>query len=357
MVQLISNSASARPEDVGAFESVAVRGVDGTTPRGRQVDADLLGRMVHRHDAQDVFPVGWTRQTDTQFSVSARWPRAHRFFAPVAGRHQDPLLIAETMRQTTMLLGHAAFGVPHGDQFVMWELAYVSEPGQLLLGDEPWDITVDVTCSRIKRLRGSIGSMHVELLLHRFGTVLARGGGRISCTSAKAYGKLRGGRRQVVGAPIPLLPAVPPSEVGRADERDVVLAPGTRRNVWQLRLDTGHPTLFARPNDHVPGIVLLEAARQAAVAVAPGRAFLPASARTDFLRYVELDRPCWIEARQLPSEDPDMIRVCVTATQDDRRAFSCTLESPVGACAPRHHAAPVPEEAARQPSRRRDGQS
>ncbi|MFB7917659.1 ScbA/BarX family gamma-butyrolactone biosynthesis protein [Streptomyces sp. NPDC056061] len=356
MVQLTSNSVSAPAEGVGAFESVAVRGVDGTGPRGRQAEADLLARLVHRRDAQDVFPTGWTPQTDTQFSVSARWPRAHRFFAPVAGRHQDPLLIAETMRQTTMLLGHAAFGVPFGDQFVMWELAYVADPGQLLLGDEPWDITVDVTCSRIKRVRKSIGSMHVELLLHRFGTVLARGGGRISCASAEAYGRLRGGRRPDAGVPIPLLPAVPPSAVGRADERDVVLAPGTRRNVWQLRLDTGHPTLFARPNDHVPGIVLLEAARQAAVAVSPGRAFLPTSARTDFLRYVELDRPCWIEAQQLPSEDPDMIAVCVTATQDDRPAFRCTLESPAPVPARAHHASPVPAECARQPHRP-DGQS
>ncbi|MFF9397532.1 ScbA/BarX family gamma-butyrolactone biosynthesis protein [Streptomyces sp. NPDC014744] len=329
MVQLTSHSASVRTEGVGARETTGVPDADGAAPGRRQVDADLLGRLVHRHDPQDIFPTGWTPQTGTQFSVSARWPRGHRFFAPVGGRHQDPLLIAETMRQTTMLLGHAEFGVPDGDQFVMWELSYVSEPGRLLLGDEPWDITVDVTCSRVRRLRQSIGSMHVELLLHRLGTVLARGGGRISCTSAKAYGKLRGDRRHVVGAPIPLLPAVLPAEVGRVDERDVVLAPAARRNVWRLRLDTGHPTLFARPNDHVPGIVLLEAARQAAVAATPGHDFLPLSVRTDFLRYVELDRPCWIEARRLPVDDPTVARVHVTATQDDRAAFACTLESPV----------------------------
>ncbi|WP_335931975.1 ScbA/BarX family gamma-butyrolactone biosynthesis protein [Streptomyces sp. PTD5-9] len=329
MVQVTSYGTPPRAQGVGVPAPAGAPGAEGPAPGRGQVDGDLLGRLVHRPDPRDVFPVGWTPQTGTQFSVSARWPRAHRFFTPVAGRYQDPLLIAETMRQTTMLLGHAEFGVPVGDQFVMWELAYVSEPHRLLLGDEPWDITVDVACSRIRRLRQSIGSMHVELLLHRLGTVLARGGGRISCTSAKAYDKLRGGRRHVVGAPIPLLPAVDPAEVGRADERDVVLAPAAHRNAWRLRVDTEHPTLFARPNDHVPGILLLEAARQAAVAATPGHDFLPASLRTDFLRYVELDRPCWIEARHVPADDPAVSRVRVTATQDDRPAFTCTLDSPV----------------------------
>jgi hypothetical protein len=328
MAQLTSHSASAAVEGVGAEDFTEYPGADGTAPEGRQPEADFLGQLVHRTDAEDIFPTGWTRQTETQFSVAARWPRAHRFFAPVSGRHQDPLLIAETMRQTTMLLGHAAFGVPMGDQFVMWELAYVCEPDQLLLGEEPWDITVDVSCSRIRRGTRSINSMHVELLLHRLGTVLASGGGRISCTSAKAYRRVRDGRQDVIGAPIPLLPAVAPAVVGRTDELDVVLAPGPRRDVWRLRLDTRHPTLFARPNDHVPGILLLEAARQAAVAVTPGHGFLPTSVKTDFLQYVELDRPCWIEARPVPTGDPATTGVHVSATQDDRPVFACTLQSP-----------------------------
>ncbi|MFI6726744.1 ScbA protein [Streptomyces sp. R-74717] len=330
MVQLTSHSASVSVEGAGAAEFTESPGESETASRGRHGQADFPRHLVHRSDAEDVFPTGWTPQTDTQFSVSARWPHAHRFFAPVSGRYQDPLLIAETMRQTTMLLGHAAFDVPVGDQFVMWELAYVCEPDRLLLGEAPWDITVDVSCSRIRRRGRSIGSMHVELLLHRLGTVLARGGGRISCTSAKVYDRLRGDRQDVIGAPIPLLPAVAPAEVGRTDERDVVLAPGPQRNVWQLRLDTAHPTLFARPNDHVPGILLLEAARQAAVAVTPGHDFLPASVKTDFLRYVELDRPCWIEARPVPAGDRSATGVHVSAIQDGEPVLTCTLGSPGG---------------------------
>ncbi|MCX5139889.1 MULTISPECIES: ScbA/BarX family gamma-butyrolactone biosynthesis protein [unclassified Streptomyces] len=343
MVQLTSRSASMSVESAehaghsagtGRDEASAAAGqgaapvAGAEEPGARGGSPDRLRQLVHRTDRQDVFPTGLTRLTDTQFSVSAHWPRDHRFFSPVDGRHQDPLLIAETMRQTTMLIAHDQFGVPVGDAFVMWELRYTSVSGRLELGDDPWDITVDVSCSRIRRRGRSLGSMHLELLLHRHGTVLASGGGRISCTSAGVYQRMRGHRAAVLGTPIPLLPAVAPSTVGRTSERDVVLAPAPDPGTWLLRLDTRHPTLFGRPNDHVPGILLLEAARQAAHAIAPGRTFLPTEMQADFLQYVELDRPCLIEATPLPADEESPAGVLIRAVQDGEPAFTCTLRAP-----------------------------
>ncbi|MFD8689285.1 ScbA/BarX family gamma-butyrolactone biosynthesis protein [Streptomyces sp. NPDC059651] len=341
MVQLTSRSASMSVESVehaghfaGAGRAEASAGVPveaastgGEEPGRRGESPDRLRQLVHRTDPQDVFPTGLTPLTDTQFSVSAHWPRSHRFFTPVGGRHQDPLLIAETMRQTTMLVAHAQFGVPVGDAFVMWELRYTSASARLELGDDPWDITVDVSCSRIRRRGRSLGSMHLELLLHRRGTVLASGGGRISCTSAAAYQRLRGHRGVVLDTPIPLLPAVAPRTVGRTSEQDVVLSPGTEPGTWLLRVDTRHPTLFGRPNDHVPGILLLEAARQAAHA-ATGSAFLPTALEADFLQYVELDRPCRIEVTPLPADAVSPAGVFVRAVQDGEPAFTCALRPP-----------------------------
>ncbi|WP_333733152.1 ScbA/BarX family gamma-butyrolactone biosynthesis protein [Streptomyces sp. IBSBF 3010] len=270
--------------------------------------------MAHRPDARDLFPTGVARLGDTRFCVPARWPRAHRFFAPVAG-HQDPLLIAETMRQAAMLVCHAELGVPLGDAFVMWELRYTTAAGQLVLGDDPWDVMVEVNCSDVRRRGSGLASMRVDFVLRRGGAVLAVCGSRISCTSAAAYRRLRGDRSAAVAAPP--LPALAPRTAGRAAERDVVLAPPVAPGRWPLRLDTGHPTLFGRPNDHVPGILLLEAARQAANATVPG--FLPVTLRSDFLRYVELDRPCWIEATTVPGG------VRVRAVQDGEPVFTCTL--------------------------------
>ncbi|UZK56518.1 ScbA protein [Streptomyces drozdowiczii] len=275
-----------------------------------------LRRMAHRPDVRDLFATGVARLSDTRFRVPAHWPRAHRFFGPVAG-HQDPLLIAETMRQAAILVCHAELGVPLGDAFVMWELRYTTAAGHLVLGGGPWDVMVEVNCSDIRRRGSGLGSMRVGFVLRRDGAVLAVCGSRISCTSAAAYRRLRG-HRPTAAAPPP--PALAPRTVGRTAERDVVLAPPAAPGRWQLRLDTGHPTLFGRPNDHVPGILLLEAARQAANATVPG--FLPVTLRSDFLRYVELDRPCWIEAATAPAG------VLVRAVQDGETVFTCALGGP-----------------------------
>ncbi|MFF1923724.1 ScbA/BarX family gamma-butyrolactone biosynthesis protein [Streptomyces sp. NPDC058221] len=284
--------------------------------------------MAHRPDQQDAFPTGLTRLTDSQFSVPAHWPTPHRFFSPVTGGYQDPLLIAESIRQTTMLIAHSEFGVPLDASFVMWQLHYASEAQCLVLGEDPWDLTMEVTCSRIQYRARRLGSMDVDFLFHRRGTLFATGGGRISVTSAAIYQRLRGHRSAMLDARIPLLPAVAPHAVGRTSERDVVLAPAPAPDTWELRVDTRHPTLYSHPNDHVPGILLMEAARQAAQAFSPGRTFLPASMEADFLQYVELDRPCRIEALPVPADETSPAGVLIRAVQGDEPAFTCTLRTP-----------------------------
>ncbi|MCX4591814.1 ScbA/BarX family gamma-butyrolactone biosynthesis protein [Streptomyces sp. NBC_01549] len=281
--------------------------------------------MVHRSDPSDIFPTGWSRCGDNNFCVSAQWPGPHRFFAVASGLDQDPLLIAETMRQTTMMLAHAEFGVPVDDHFVMWDLEYSAVVPGFGLDTASGKVLIDVTYSDVRRRGRGIAGMRVALRFYRDGALLATSSGRVSCTSARAYRRIRRDRLDVVGRPIRLLPGLAPSMVGRTADADVVLAPTPQPQLWRLRLDTTNPTLFRRPNDHVPGIVLLEAARQAAVAAAPGQGFLPTSAEIAFHRYVELDCPCWIEAELAPSADGCGTTVRVRGQQDGKPVFTSEL--------------------------------
>lgn len=337
MVQRTSHSASVSAESVrdeGSTERAAAPGAapdpvaetDESVRSGRS--PEQLRQMVHRPDQQDAFPTTLTRLTDSQFSVAAHWPTSHRFFSPVTGGYQDPVLIAENVRQTTMLIAHAEFGVPLGSAFVMWNLHYVTEAEHLVLGADPWDVTMEVSCSRIQLRGRRLASMDIDFRFYRGGTLFASGGGRVTCTLAAIYQRLRGHRSAMLDARIPLLPAVAPHTVGRTSERDVVLAPAPDPDTWALRVDTRHPTLYSHPNDHVPGILLMEAARQAAQAASPGRTFLPTSMENDFLQYVELDSPCRIEALPVPAGDGLPSGVFVRAVQDDRPVFTCTLRSP-----------------------------
>ncbi|MFD9244767.1 AfsA-related hotdog domain-containing protein, partial [Streptomyces sp. NPDC059556] len=94
-----------------------------------------------------------------------------------------------------------------------------------------------------------------------------------------------------------------------------------------LRVDTDHSTLFRRQNDHAPGMMLLEAARQAAT-MTTGGVFLPTAVNVSFERYAELDSPCWIEAEVVPTPDRSTTAVRVTGRQEGMPVFVCTLTSP-----------------------------
>ncbi|MFF5714437.1 ScbA/BarX family gamma-butyrolactone biosynthesis protein [Streptomyces sp. 62] len=286
------------------------------------------GEFVHRSDPTDIIPTGWTRLTENRFFVSARWLAAHPFFSPVAGDRHDPVLVAETIRQTTMLLAHAEFAVPVEDQFVMWGLHYTADAEALAFDGPSSDVTVDVICSDLDIRRGSLRNLRTTMVLTRDGRHLATGGTQARCTSALAYRRVRGERMAALGRPVPLLPGVAPQLVGREHAKDVVLAPGTRPGQWQLRINTGHSTLFRRPNDHVPGMLLVEAARQAATATLGSRAYLPTDMDVSFSRYAELDSPCWIEAEVLPGSDPETATVRVSGAQDGEPVFLCTLTAP-----------------------------
>ncbi|WP_244317521.1 ScbA/BarX family gamma-butyrolactone biosynthesis protein [Streptomyces bauhiniae] len=282
------------------------------------------GELVHRPDADDAFPVEWTRLAEHRYLVVADWPAAHRFFAPLPGGVQDPLLVAETMRQTAMMLAHAEYGVPADHHFVMWDMEYALGTADFGLSDASGRVDVVVECSEVQMRARSLAGMRVRLTFERGGRLLATSTGSLSCTSDRAYRRLRGDKLAAAGDPVPLLDGVPPERVGRRDPRDVVLAPSEEGDGWRLRLDTAHPTLFARANDHVPGMVLLEAARQAAVALAPDGRFLPASLAIAFRRYAELNQPCLVRARRETSPEGE-VSVHVEGVQGNEAVFTATL--------------------------------
>ncbi|MBB4764453.1 ScbA/BarX family gamma-butyrolactone biosynthesis protein [Amorphoplanes digitatis] len=280
---------------------------------------DVRPEFVHRHGPADIFPVRWRRSSENRFEVVARWPATHRFFAVAAG--QDPLLVMETMRQTAMLLAHAEFSVPLGDRFVMRDLTW-SCAREFATGASHGDILMDVRCTDVRRGRGALRGMRVAVRYRRGDTLLATSEGTVNCISTAAYHRVRGDRA-AVATPVPP-PGVPPVWVGRTVRDDVVLAAGPGPGRWLLRVDTRHPTLFGRPNDHAPGILLLEAARQAANAADPLHAFVPAAARVEFHRYAELDRPCVVEiAGAEPGDGPATVRV--EGHQDGHPIFSAVL--------------------------------
>jgi hypothetical protein len=240
--------------------------------------------------------------------------------------HQDPMVVGETLRQAAMVLAHAEFGAPADSHFVMWDLSVVTDPAALRPADAAEPVVVDVVCSEIRRRGRGLAAMRTTMEFRRAGRFVARGTGSTGCTSPLAYRRLRARQLAAMDTPVPLLPGIAPGLAGRTRAEDVVLAPGDRPGVWRLRVDTGHPVLFPRPNDHVPGMVLFEAARQAATAASGLHPFLPRAMSATFARYAELHSPCLLETEVL-DENPGEVTVRVSGRQDGEPVFTASLTS------------------------------
>jgi hypothetical protein len=290
----------------------------------RSLTTTVPKELVHRASVAEVMLTDWERVDDHHFTVAAQWPRGHSFFSNVGGCH-DPLIVAETIRQAGTLLAHAEFGVPLGHQFLMWDLAISVEPANLYVDTAPASVVVEMTSQDVKRRRNELAGCHYEAVLRRNGQIVATGSATFTCTSAKVYTRLRGERANDTQRQLPLTAPIAPQDVGRISPMDVVLSPAGEPDRWRLRVDTRHPVLFDHPVDHVPGMVLLEAARQAATAVV-GSPCLPLGIANEFKKYVELDAPCVIEARLLPGTDADRgPTVLVTAHQGEACVFRSTV--------------------------------
>ncbi|MBV1855606.1 ScbA/BarX family gamma-butyrolactone biosynthesis protein [Catellatospora tritici] len=251
-------------------------------------------QLVHRAAVSEVLLTDWRSDQDARFAVGAQWPRGHGFFHPIGRRWHDPMIVAETIRQATMLMARTKFAVPEGHQFVMHALAFHVRERGLILADAPTDVVVEVTGHDVdvrgKELRGMRATVR---LIHR-DSLVGEGQTRFTCLSPAVYRRLRGdaGRPPHQGR----AQEIEPELVGRHRAQDVVLARHDDPHSWWLQVDPDHPVFYDHPVDHVPGMAVLEAMRQAAHLATGSGLLLPLSLAAVFHRYIEFDQPCEVRA-------------------------------------------------------------
>ncbi|MFE0511058.1 ScbA/BarX family gamma-butyrolactone biosynthesis protein [Streptomyces sp. NPDC058964] len=288
---------------------------------------------VHRASLAEVFLTGCTTHDDLRFSLTGQWPRAHTHFNSSDGTSHDPLQAAETFRQASIFMAHTALDVPLGHQFVMWNLSYTTDPDGLRIASSPTDFDIEARCIELVHRKEAVSRIRMDLSLHRDGVLVAHGATEYGPLPPAVYARIRARRTVPVpeadGGTTPDSSPLPPAYVGRSSAADVVLTATDTPRRWLLTPNLDHPILFDHGADHVPGMVLMEGARQAASALVGPRSFIPASASSNFRRYVELDRPCWIDITQVASESGSTMTVEVTGHQDGESVFTSTLTGPV----------------------------
>lgn len=276
----------------------------------------LLGAYTHLRNTDSILVDRWERISEETFRLSVRWPAAPH------GRPYDPRILTQTIRQCGLAIAHAEYEVPLEHHTLLNSLDFTISPRFRTPDTAPSTLTVDVTVSPSRQGRRAAHAMHMEVRTSPDAEPAVRADTEFGWISPAAYQRVRGDHFTVDWGDWPLPSPIDAALAGRDLATDVVLAPTALPHRWQLRNDIGNVLLFDHPVDHVPGLVLWEAAHQAAHALlAPGD-FVPVSATTTYLRYVEFDQPCWIEARLLTPPGPGRFAVLVTGTQAGARAFT-----------------------------------
>jgi len=305
-------------------ETVAFNAV----PAALDTDRTVSRELVHRWSLSEVFLTGYTGLDADRFTCLAQLPLSHAYYRDhvAAGGAHDPLLVLEAARQAMTCAVHAHQGLPRATALLAlsWRLS-VTEPGALACSVRPGELRIDGTVTE-RRVRGG----QVRRLAFEFGLVLdGRPLGRvdmaIGTTPADQYVALR---RMQHGGAIPTAfersaePAgtpVCPAEVDRENVGNVVLDSAVRDGdgltaVLSPRMFANR-SMYDHPYDHVPGMVLTEAARQCALLLSDngsggGVGRTPVWLSAEFDQFAEVDSPVSLTAR--PTGEPSRFELIAT---------------------------------------------
>jgi hypothetical protein len=307
---------------------------DQTVPRG----------LVHRTALSEVYVADSVQMGSDEYVLAVQVPRAHSVWYDRQVPYHDPLATAEAARQGVYVVVHRHLGVSPSLTFSLRALELR---------------VADLDCYRDRGdgpLQGLLTLRPLSRSDHdgRFGEMAFAGGiainGRVAMTlrgelvffsrddfvALRAYQRRRSQARLIgpVGSAVPL----PAAAVGRRDRRNCLLAAPDERSgtgegmTYPLVVDERHPSFFDHRYDHVPGPLIVEAYRQAAVDSAHRAGVLasPVAAvigcRAGFTDFAELDAPAECAAVVRSATGADSVTVDVRLMQFDRAVSNGCVE-------------------------------
>lgn len=216
--------------------------------------------LVHRQSVSEVFLTGIYSAGNDRYTVWGQWPRWHVFYGSGSDRF-DSALVVETLRQLTVLIAHTQLGVPLDRQFLMPTMSVAMASGAT---PDPWhpaEVTAEVLVREVKRTGQGIAGMRTIATFWVNGRKIAEGTASARIVAPDAYERLRS-RKMLPKQRLEVLP-VSAGSVGHSSDWNVVVGKSDAPGCWPLRVDVSNPILFDHPLDHVPGVLLIEAVRQA----------------------------------------------------------------------------------------------
>ncbi|UOE42832.1 ScbA/BarX family gamma-butyrolactone biosynthesis protein [Agromyces larvae] len=270
--------------------------------------------LVHRRSTHEVLPTDFVDLGADTFEIAIQWPRRHPLWKTNPLRSS---LIAETIRQSTILTCHLGYSVSPQTRFLMTGLGFdlAGEPLRALPG-EAIEIRAHASGSRVRRSARGLRSVRIGFSFSQNGAPIASGHGDAMLVDDSTYLRLRGSH---AGAHPPARirqSVISPADVG-VDASEDILLEGDRHG-WVVAVDGSHSTYFDHPLDHVPGVALVEACRQLACVETGDPTLDLRTFEAEFVRTVEFSSP----ARASIQRSGD--GACFVITQDDAIAVDAS---------------------------------
>jgi hypothetical protein len=265
--------------------------------------------LVHRAAVSEVLVTDLVQTGPEDFLAGAQLPVGHAYFSdhvrtPVTF---DFLLLLEAARQAGVAASHRQLGISRDTTFLVnnWSIR-IGDPQVLTPGDRPGEMELAGAVTPVTARNGRVRGVSSSVTLCIAGREAART--RIDVGTAKSadYGKLRFlQRRSTPPLTTDLLGVLrsrpaDAADVGRRNPANVVLGePIHLGDAVSAQVEPlfENKSLFDHTYDHIPAMVLTEAARQLAhLAGVPTDATVT-GCTADFTRFAELDSPLVATAR------------------------------------------------------------
>ncbi|MGW1161947.1 ScbA/BarX family gamma-butyrolactone biosynthesis protein [Streptomyces sp. NPDC002519] len=260
--------------------------------------------FVHRISVAEVLLTDVRRCGPLRFCAAAAWTRSHPTFPRGREDRHSPWMIVETLRQLGIYLPLRHFEVPPTARFLIHDVAYELDPAaepQAPHGASEITCLASVGDVRTDRSGTTVTGLRMRVAFLTGDRTFAHAAGGARFLDAGRYAALRSGAAGRSGA-VTAEDAGPrirpePALLGLESASDVVVfLEGD--DVFLEPADPHHPFLFDHSTDHVPGMAVLEAARQAVALRSGGRLVRPVSGRMTALRFTEHSPPAVIHCSE-----------------------------------------------------------
>lgn len=303
--------------------------------------------LLHRPSTAEGLMLGTVAPVAQDFTLSARLPEGHTLYNDDPGAFHDPHFALESMRRSVLFVAHQYFRVPSERPVVLasTEVA-ITELEPWRRNGHPAHIAVDMELHPADVINGVPRGLGCQARLAIDDVVCGTAKAHLVFLMPKVYQSHRA-RERAASRTDRFGPAADalretrprPESVGRSDPRNVVISlPLPHQDDLvrvQVAADAAHPVFTAEATDHVPAVVLLEAARQTAFLTAgelhgfSGANCVLTEWRARFRGFAEIDLPLYCTAVGGPlGRDPrghPALPVTLTFTQGVREVATVAV--------------------------------